>query len=187
MNWNGVSQLLWGVSQACFAAYDHLREEPRQQARGYANVPSDVDALTRRATMHTVFRDWVGQLASWFNADVEWDEDGDAALRIALDGEAYIAVVCLKDGIVHVNMPSNVRFRSGRFPPEVAAMLAERNRKLSFGDWDLMDRGRQAFFFLKAKGRMEQVDIGALKAVIVNMLTEVAALDRTLCAQGYVA
>jgi hypothetical protein len=150
-------------------------------ARGFAS-----EGPSCRVPRQSVFHGWMQRLASHFNAQLRFGGDGDAELTMRVRGEDRAVVVLLRDGVVHVVAPSNIKFASGELPGDVAEFLAERNSKLDYGDWDAIDNGRRAYFTLKASGRMDSIDAGAIKAVIDKMLAESIALDVTLQEQGYV-
>lgn len=142
-----------------------------------------------RVPYGTIFQGWVQQLAAHFNADLHWDDDraSGAAFCIHVSGEERRVILLLDGDTVHVRMLSNVNFASRRLPGDVASFLSARNKQLPFFDWDALDNGTRAYFFLKAHGRMDRIEVGTLQEVIEKMLPESIALDLTLEKQGYVA
>ena len=111
---------------------------------GYAQEYSSpaAHAAPRYGSPHTAFQSVIRHLASEFNADVQWDEDGDAAaaLIVRIQGDNRLLCISLHDDLMYFSAPSNLRFAAGCLPRDVAAHLARRNRELDCGDWDQGNR-----------------------------------------------
>ena len=135
---------------------------------------------------HSIFQNWMQQLASVCGGHLRWDRDGDAEMTVYLRGEPRCVLTLLRNGTLYVFVPSNIKFRAGGLPGDMAAFLADRNRKLDYADWDAIDNGQHSYFTLRVHGRMERIDLDMLRTVIVKMLAEASALDQTLEEQGYV-
>jgi hypothetical protein len=144
------------------------------------------DAARTFVPRGVVLRGWLEQLAARLDAALQIDGDGDAELTLRVRGEARSALVMLRDGTLHVAVPSNYHFPPGRLPPAVVQFLAGRNRELEFADWDAITNRRHSYFTLKTHGRMDAIGPGHLQAAVNKMLAEAYTLDRLLEEEGYV-
>lgn len=136
-----------------------------------------------RATFQSVIR----HLASAFNADIEWDDEGDAAaaLIVRVQGEGRMVIVVFAEGVAHLYAPSNIKFAPGCLPRDIAAFLLDRNKELDFADWDAINKNGKAYFTLKSRGQLDRINLDVLKVAIRKMLIESATLDMFLRKEGY--
>ena len=130
-------------------------------------------------------RNWARRLASDLGAELEFDEDGDAWLFFDADGERRVVAAVLGGDRLMLFAPSNVKFRPGGLPRDVAAFLIGRNKELEFADWDAVENDRHAYFALEAYGRAGGIDYEALRAAVEKMVLECLTLDRFLRKRGY--
>ncbi len=144
-------------------------------------------AWTAYASPPASFQNLIRHLASEFDADVHWDEDGEAgaALSVRVQGDDRLLCIFLCDDTMYLSAPSNIKFAPGCLPSGVAAFLAHRNKELDFADWGEIDKNGKAYFTLKAHGHVDRINLDILKVAIKKMLVEALTLDVFLRKQGY--
>jgi hypothetical protein len=145
-----------------------------------------VHARPTYAPPRATFQSLIRHLASEFNADVHWDEDGDAAaaLIVRVQGDDRLLCISLHDDAVYLSAPSNIKFAAGCLPRHIAAFLSNRNKELEFADWDAVDKNGMAYFTLKARGHLDRISLDVLKVAIKKMLVEALILDTFLRKEG---
>ena len=170
---------------------DDLTSFVRGAVSGFVGEYSSPSAYTpsAHAPPRATFQSVIQHLASEFNADVHWDEDGDmgAALGMHLQGDYRMVMVFFADGRAHLYAPSNIKFAPGCLPRDIAAFLVRRNKELDFADWDAVNKNGKACFTLRSHGPLDRITLDTLKVAIKKMLIESATLDSYLRKEGYVA
>ena len=169
---------------------ENLSSFARGFVNGFAQEFSNpaVRAEPAYAPPRAAFQNLIRHLASEFDADVHWDEDGEAAaaLSVHVQGDDRLLCIVVREGTMYLSAPSNIKFAPGCLPSGVAAFLAHRNRELDFADWGEIDRNGKAYFTLKAHGHVDRINLDVLKAAIKKMLVEALTLDVFLRKEGYV-
>lgn len=103
---------------------------------------------------------------------------------VPFNGDNYLLMFMPVQDKVEAHCLSNVKFRPGRLPQAVNRFLADRNRKLEFGDWDTLNADDESCYVFKGKVALHHFDTAHMKAIVVNYVPEVAALDATLRDEG---
>jgi hypothetical protein len=115
------------------------------------------------------------------------DDDGDpvACFVVPVQGQTYSLIVSQTGATAHLSALSNVKFPPGQLPQEVLAFLANKNREIDCGEFDIIETRRHSYFVMRSVVRWHRLTADIIKGAVNELVGRIAALDIAMVNEGY--
>lgn len=175
MNWQAFSQVMWGISDLCFSAYDRLqgaeRSEPTcrsaTQSQG-SNFQSQMIAFGRAAGL-----------------GMPKFSKRSASFSVRAHGVPYLVILTPGPDVVITSAFSHVTFPAG-VPAELVSLIPRLNRSIESGCYyDDVEHDDGVSFYITKMVQPHEYTQDSLEAIVLELATRISTLDRVLKQYGY--
>lgn len=175
MNWQAFSQVMWGISDLCFSAYDRLQE-------------TEGSAAPCRAAARSGGADFQSQMIAFGHAaglGTPRFRNRSASFTVAARGVQYLVVLTPGPNVLITSAFSHVTFPEG-VPAELVSLIPRLNRNIASGcSYDEVEHDDGVSFYISKMVQPHEYTQERLEAIVVELATRISSLDRVLKQYGY--
>ena len=182
MNWQAFSQVMYGISDLCFAAYDRLQKAEQRQAPLF----SEAQAPRARSGGYD-FRRHMLALGETNGVRLVKMHDRRTTFMCRYEGQEYVVSTVLASGMISLGLFSAVHFPHHSIPLEVLRAIKKQNAKTPQYTFDLLEMEDHSLFFIQTIASPDSLTSWMFQSVLVEMAERMAILDSSLVENGFAA